>query len=317
MPDCIKADSITDIKHYNLRYNYDHCNYSTNIFYTVFSSIINVNDLKENLDQPDWVVVDTRYDLADIGAGKKAYLDAHIPGALFADINDDLSGPPLTDHGRHPLPSAEQLNRLFSRLGINNNTQVVVYDQVSGSFAGRLWWLLRYMGHEQVAVLNGGWQMWEKAGFPVRSGEETRQQENFLGVPRSDWLITVDQIPASRLLVDSRDPVRYRGDSEPLDRAAGHIPGAINHFWKDNLDENGLFKSPEIIHSEFKKFLGSIHPEEAVFYCGSGVTACHNLLAAAFAGLPVPKLYAGSWSDWCSDTTRSVVVGGEPGHFEK
>lgn len=282
----------------------------------MFTSIINVGDLKVNLNQPDWVIVDTRYDLADKNAGKKAYLEAHIPGAVFADLHDDLSGPPLTDHGRHPLPSPEQLNCLFPRLGINNNTQVVVYDQVYGSFACRLWWLLRYMGHESVAVLNGGWPAWLDAKLPVQPGEETRQRGNFLGAPRTDWLITVDQIPAVRLLVDSRDPVRYRGESEPLDKAAGHIPGAINHFWKQNLDENGLFKSPDLLHDEFREFLGSINPEEAVFYCGSGVTACHNLLAGAYAGLPPSGLYAGSWSDWCSDPSRPIAVGDKPGHFE-
>lgn len=281
----------------------------------MFSTIINVDNLKKNLNERDWVIIDTRYDLADKNAGRMAYLDAHIPGAVFADLHDDLSGPPLTDHGRHPLPSAEQLNKLFPGFGINNDTQVVVYDQVSGSFAGRLWWLLRYMGHEKVAVLNGGWPEWQKQGSPVHSGEETRQRGNFRGTPNSDWLITVDQIPAAKLLVDSRDPARYRGETEPLDRAAGHIPGAINHFWKENLDDNGLFKSPRLVHNEFRKFLGSIKPEEAVFYCGSGVTACHNLLAAVYAGLPAPKLYAGSWSDWCSDPSRPVATGETPGHL--
>ena len=282
----------------------------------MYTSIIDVNDLKGNLDHPDWVIVDTRYDLANENTGKEAYLESHIPGAVFADLHHDLSGPPLTDKGRHPLPSAIQLNQLFIRLGVNTGTQVVVYDQVSGSFASRLWWLLRYMGHEAVAVLNGGWPSWVETGLPVHMGEEKNQPGNFKGSPRTDWLVITEQIPSMKLLIDSRDPARYRGEIEPLDRVAGHIPGAINHFWKENLMEDGLFKKPKILEREFRALLGTVSPDEAVFYCGSGVTACHNLLATAHAGLLTPKLYAGSWSDWCSDPARPVATGDAPGRFE-
>lgn len=281
----------------------------------MYSSLINAAALHENQGRPDWVIVDCRYDLADPQLGGRVYRETHIAGAVFADVHDDLSGPPLTDNGRHPLPAAEQLNRLFSRLGINHDTQVVAYDQVSGSFAGRLWWLLRYMGHEAVAVLDGGWPAWVNAGLPVRSGEETNKPGSFQGTPQSGWLVTANQVPAVKLLVDSRDPARYRGEVEPIDPVAGHIPGAINRFWQENLDGPGLFKAPGVLRSEFMALLGKVSPEEAVFYCGSGVTACHNLLAATHAGLPLPKLYAGSWSDWCSAPERPVAKGDESRNF--
>jgi thiosulfate/3-mercaptopyruvate sulfurtransferase len=281
----------------------------------MYTSIINTNTVHENIDHPDWVIVDCRYDLTDKSYGRNAYLEAHIPGAVYADLHDDLSGPPVTDHGRHPLPTAEQLKALFKRLGISHHTQVIAYDHVYGSFAARLWWLLRYMGHDAVAVLDGGWQAWLETKMTVQAGEQKNQPGDFQGKARAEWLVTLDQVPVAELLIDSRDPVRYRGEAEPLDKAAGHIPGAINHFWKDNLDNQGYFKDSKQIHEEFQGFLAGVTPSDAVFYCGSGVTACHNLLAATLAGLPTPKLYAGSWSDWCSVSERQVVTGGEPGCF--
>jgi thiosulfate/3-mercaptopyruvate sulfurtransferase len=281
----------------------------------MYTTLIDANTVHENLDRPNWLIVDCRYDLTDKSYGRNAYLESHIPGAVYADLHDDLSGPPVTDYGRHPLPTSNLLNTLFKRLGISGTTQVVAYDHVYGSFAARLWWLLRYMGHDAVAVLDGGWQAWLEADLPIQSGEQTNKPGDFQGNARTEWLVTVDQVPAAGLLIDSRDPVRYRGESEPLDRAAGHIPGAINHFWKDNLDSRGYFKDSKQILKEFQGFLAETTPSEAVFYCGSGVTACHNLLAAAHAGLPAPKLYAGSWSDWCSVPERQVATGDEPGCF--
>ena len=281
----------------------------------MYRTIIDVETVRENLDRPDWVIVDCRYVLSDEGAGKKLYMDAHIPGAVFADLLDDLSGPPITDHGRHPLPSAGQLTKLFGRLGISNHTQVIAYDDAGGSFAARLWWLLRYLGHERVAVVNGGWTSWLLAGLQTRGGEETNTPGNFQGVARTEWLITVDMVPSVRLLVDSRDPARYRGENEPVDRIAGHIPGALNYFWKNNLTDAGLFKDNQSLRKQFQEFMNGINADDTVFYCGSGVTACHNLLAAACAGLPSPGLYAGSWSDWCANADRPVVTGDSPGNF--
>jgi len=277
----------------------------------MYTTIIDADHLGDHLDDPGWVIVDCRYNLGDKDAGRREYLESHIPGAVYADLHDDLSGPPVTDCGRHPLPTLAAMNRLFTRLGIHHDTQVVVYDAAAGSFAARLWWMLHYMGHDMAAVLNGGWQAWLQTRGATASGEEKNAAGNFRGHPRTQWLITVDKVSAARLLVDSRDPARYRGETEPLDRVAGHIPGAVNHFWRDNLDERGMFKSPAQLHRAFLSLLGATAPEDAVFYCGSGVTACHNLLAAASAGLPVPKLYAGSWSEWCSDPARPVATGND------
>lgn len=279
----------------------------------MYTTLIIAQDLRTNLKDPDWVIVDCRYDLADTNKGRDSYLESHIPGAVFADVHDDLSGPPLTDHGRHPMPSADHLNRLFGRLGIRPHTQVVVYDDSSGAFAGRLWWLLRYMGHQAVAVLDGGWQAWQENRYPVQDGEEKNPKTEYLGSPHISWLVTVDQVQGCPLLVDSRDPKRYRGEHEPIDSAAGHIPGAINHFWQDNLDARGRFKNAEELKQQFAHLFADVPSDEVVFYCGSGVTACHNLLAIACAGMPAARLYAGSWSDWCSDPQRLIQTGNTPG----
>ena len=278
----------------------------------VFTTLIDKETLANHLDAPHWVIVDCSYDLTDKNAGRDSYLASHIKGAVFADVLGDLSGPPVTDNGRHPLPAEAALNKLFSRLGINHDSQVIVYDNACACFAGRLWWMLRYMGHEAVAVLDGGWQSWEKAGLPTATEEERNANTHFQGTPRKDWLVTVDSVSASGLLIDSRDPERYRGECEPLDRAAGHIPGAINRCWKNNLDGSGFFKDTDQLRKEFESNFGVTDAGKAVFYCGSGVTACHNLLAVAHAGFDAPRLYAGSWSDWCSDPGRPVAIGENP-----
>ncbi len=282
----------------------------------MYTTLINAEELHNNLDSPEWVIVDCRYDLADKDKGRASYLQSHIPGAVFADVHDDLSGPPLTDQGRHPMPSTDHLNALFCRLGINSSSQVIAYDATQGAFAGRLWWLLRYMGHTRVAVLDGGWQAWQEAGLPERSGDETNASGRFTGIPQSEWLVTVDAVPDCKLLVDSRDPARYQGQVEPIDKTAGHIPGAINHFWQQNLQDNGRFKDARELQQQFSRLFAETAPEDVVFYCGSGVTACHNLLALAHAGMMPAKLYAGSWSDWCSDSSRPVTTGPSPGHME-
>jgi len=275
----------------------------------VYTTLIDKKSLADHLQDPDWIIVDCSYDLADKNAGRNSYLEAHIKGAVFADVHDDLSGPPVTDHGRHPLPTEKALNRLFSQLGINRDSQVIIYDNACACFAGRLWWMLRYMGHEAVAVLDGGRQGWEQAGLPDATGDEKNTQTNYSGKANTDWLVTVDSVPAAKLLIDSRDPQRYRGEVEPLDKAAGHIPYAINRFWKNNLDDSGLFKGPDQLRKEFDICFAGTDVNKTVFYCGSGVTACHNLLAVAHAGLASPRLYAGSWSDWCSDPSRPVATG--------
>ncbi|MFZ0546741.1 MAG: sulfurtransferase [Candidatus Promineifilaceae bacterium] len=263
-----------------------------------FKTLISPETLKIHLGDDDWIVVDCRFSLADPPAGRRAYQTAHIPGAVYAHLDEDLSGPPLTDHGRHPLPSPQHLTDLFSRLGIDSSKQVVAYDNAGGGIAARLWWLLRYMGHENTAVLDGDWRAWRRANFPTTAGMEQNIPATFTGQPHQEWLVLKDAVPHAPLLVDARAPERYRGDVEPLDPVAGHIPGAVNYPYKSNLGENGRFLAPETLRTQLLATLGSTDPDEAVFYCGSGVTACHDLLALVHAGLGNGRLYAGSWSDW-------------------
>ncbi len=283
---------------------------------TVFETIIDAPALCALLDDPGLVIIDARFNLMDVEEGRKAYLRAHVAGAQYVHLDDDLSGPPLTDAGRHPLPSADALNALFSRLGIDADAQVVAYDQRDGAVAARVWWMLRYMGHQAVAVLDGGWKAWTAAGLPTAGGVESRAGADFHGEPRGDWLITVDRVPDARRLVDARDPRRYRGEREPLDPVAGHIPGAVNHCYSDNVDADGHFLPPATLAARLSETLAGTPPEEAVYYCGSGVTACHDLLAACHAGLPAGGLYVGSWSEWCSDPRRPVATGPEPGSMQ-
>jgi thiosulfate/3-mercaptopyruvate sulfurtransferase len=198
---------------------------------------------------------------------------------------------------------------LFSGLGIGAGTQVVTYDAAYGSIAARLWWMLQYMGHRAAAVLDGGWQAWSNNRLPVEQKLRVNRHNDFIGKPETDWLVSVAEVPAAQLLIDAREPERYRGEVEPIDPVAGHIPGAVNHYWKLNLTENGSFHTSAKIREALTRMLAGTEPGKAVFYCGSGVTACHNLLAVRHAGLAMPRLYAGSWSEWCRDVSRPVARG--------
>lgn len=275
----------------------------------MYTTLIDCDMLAENLDNPDWVIVDCRYDLMDVDAGQKAWQESHIPGAVYASVSHDLSGPPFTDCGRHPMPCPEAMIASFSRLGIGPGKQVVVYDDTGGSFAARLWWMLRYMRHDKVAVLDGGWQEWQLTDRPVRSGAEQNPGTTFSGDPRRERLVIIEQVPEVGCLIDSRDPDRFQGKLEPIDRAAGHIPGAVNYFWRNNLDESGRFLEPAQLAENLTKIFGKTWPEDVVFYCGSGVTACHNILASVHAGLAEARLYGGSWSEWSADPARPVATG--------
>ena len=262
----------------------------------------------------DWAIVDCRFDLQAAPWGREQYLAAHIPGAVYASLNDDLAGPRTGFNGRHPVPSVDSLTTTLGRLGIASGTQVVVYDQDSGMYASRLWWLLRYMGHEAVALLDGGWAKWTREGRPTRGGHEQRPSATFAASPRPELRVNVDEV-ASRLrdpntlLVDARGPERFEGRSEPIDRAAGHIPGAVNHYYKSNVTDEGTLLPPEALRESFSRLLADRAPAEAVMYCGSGITACHNLLAMEHAGLPGARLYPGSWSEWSADPTRPIEKG--------
>ncbi|WP_420630774.1 sulfurtransferase [Candidatus Leptofilum sp.] len=275
----------------------------------MYKTLITAQTLAENIGKPDWVIVDCRFNLADTAVGHQNYQQAHIPGAVYAHLDDDLSGPPVTDRGRHPLPTPQRLAQLFSFLGIDEMSQVVAYDDAGSMIAARLWWMLRYMRHEAVAVLDGGWQAWQAAGLPTKSGIETNEPAQFTGRPRPKWVVTLDEVNHQRVLIDSRGPARYRGELEPIDPQPGHIPGAVNLPFETQLDANGRFRPADEMKAELTAVLGQTKPEAATFYCGSGVSACVNLLAMAHVGLGNGRLYVGSWSEWSSDPERPVAVG--------
>ncbi|HLG60170.1 MAG TPA: sulfurtransferase [Vicinamibacterales bacterium] len=276
-------------------------------------TIVSTDTLASHLSGA-WVIVDCRFDLQAAEWGREQYLAAHIPGAVYASLNHDLAGPRTGTNGRHPLPSIEALTATLGRLGIGRSTQVVAYDQDSGMYASRLWWMLRYMGHDAVAVLDGGWAKWTREERPARSGDEPRPAVAFAASPRPELRSSVDDVTArlhdgSTLLVDARGPERYEGRSEPIDRVAGHIPGAVNRYYKSNATDDGTLLPPQVLRATFLRLLGDREPAQAVMYCGSGVTACHNLLAMEHAGLTGARLFAGSWSEWSADPTRPVEKG--------
>jgi thiosulfate/3-mercaptopyruvate sulfurtransferase len=280
-----------------------------------FTTLVSVSELAAHLDDAGWIVCDCRHDLVDTGAGKCAYDDLHIPGARFVHLDHDLSAPLTGRNGRHPLPDPERFARRAGELGIGSGTQVVAYDASGGYYAARLWWTLRWLGHDAVAVLDGGWDAWARAGLPVTSAAPAVAPARFVSRIRNDSSIPAAQIAAQigqrpPLLVDARSPDRYRGENETLDPVAGHIPGAINRFFKVNLEADGRFKPPAVLRQEFSLALGATPPSQVVHYCGSGVTACHNLLAMEIAGLAGSLLYPGSWSEWVSDRSRPVARGG-------
>ncbi|MBW8367601.1 MAG: sulfurtransferase [Arenimonas sp.] len=280
---------------------------------TNWTTIVAPSDLAAALGQPGLVLVDCRHALADADAGERDWRASHLPGAGHAHLDRDLSDhrkPP--SHGRHPLPEAEDFNRTLARLGVNADSQVVAYDAGDGSMAAaRLWWLLRLMGHSRVAVLDGGVAAWRSLGLAMESAAPRIAPGHYAGHFNAAAIATADDV-AARLgeapgwLVDARAPERFRGDVEPLDPVAGHIPGAVNRPFAANLD-SGRLRSPSELRADFQALIGERAPADVVLSCGSGVTACHNLLAMAHAGLDGARVYAGSWSGWVSDRSRPVA----------
>lgn len=282
-----------------------------------YTTLISAADLKSHVSDAYWKVFDVRHDLFDTDAGMRAYRAGHVPGARFAHLDDELSGPKNGRNGRHPLPSREALTERFRAWGIDNDTQVVAYDALGGQFAARLWWLARWLGHAKVAVLDGGWPAWVAIGGavdvavpPPRRGAFEAGESLVRLDTTADVLGALDD-PA-RLIVDARLPERYRGEQEPIDPVAGHIPGALNRPWTQNLTGDQRFKSPDALRRDFAELLGAHRPDRVTVQCGSGVTACHHLLAMEVAGLTGSALYAGSWSEWIADPQRPVHTGAEP-----
>ncbi len=279
------------------------------------NTIVSTQTLSEHLNNPNWVVVDTRFDLMNAQWGKQAYRAAHIPGAHFFDLNDDLAGTPGARGGRHPLPALDVFARKLGAMGVSAGTQVVVYDQGSMLFVGRLWWMLReWLGHQAVAVLDGGYAAWEKELRTVSSAIPAAQNKVFSPQVPENFSVIADSIlsglaQSAYAIVDARAPERYRGEVEPIDAMAGHIPGALNRPFSKNIGGDGKLLPAAQLRAEFEALLGGRATASVVHSCGSGVSACANLLAMEVAGLSGSKLYAGSWSDWSSDPSRPVAKG--------
>ncbi len=279
-----------------------------------FSTLISAPDLASHLADAGWIVCDCRHDLTKYEAGRSAYATSHIPGARFLHLDEDLSGPKTGINGRHPLPHPITFTLRLAALGIDNTKQVIAYDDSGGVYASRLWWMLRWVGHTKAAVLDGGFDAWVKAGRPVSAELPVFKPATYNPNPNPQFAATSNEVAANLdhkklRVMDARSPDRFRGENETLDPVAGHIPGAINRFFKNNLAETGCFKPAADLRAEFSSVLNAHAPTSVVHQCGSGVSACHNLLAMEVAGLPGSKLYPGSWSEWVSDRKRPVVIG--------
>ena len=269
------------------------------------STLVSTDELSRHLSA--WRLFDCRHDLAKPGLGEGQYRDAHLPGALFASLDRDLSAPKDGTNGRHPLPDPGAFIAWLGQCGLKPDDTVVCYDAGNGAMAARLWWMLRWVRHARVAVLDGGFAKWTKEGRPVTAEVPTFPRTSYPARVRADAAIAVDSLErnvSSSLLVDARAPARWRGEAEPIDPVAGRIPGAKNRFNLDNVQADGTFKNPEVLKKDFLSVLDGRAPGEVVHYCGSGVAACHNLLAMEHAGLPGGRLYAGSWSEWIADPAR-------------
>ena len=278
-----------------------------------YDTLIDAATLRAHLDDPHWVIMDCRFSLMDTEAGRRAYRENHLPGARYAHLDEDLSSPITPTTGRHPLPAPRLLIQKLGDWGIGSETQVVAYDDLGGMLAAaRLWWLLRWLGHEAVAVLDGGFPAWQRAGLPLTDVLPAVQPTVFHGRPDDRlWLTTaqVQALPAENVVLDARAAARFRGEMEPIDPVAGHIPGAVNLPTEGHLTADSHFLPRAELRARFAAALGERSPTTMVHSCGSGVTACHNLLAMEAAGLRGSRLYPGSWSEWIRDPGRPVATG--------
>lgn len=280
----------------------------------IYTTLIKPAELETHIGDPDWVIVDCRFDLMKPDWGFSAYQMAHIPGSIYAHMDHDLSGPRTAVSGRHPLPDVDQFTDLLSRWGIDSTKQVIVLDTSAGAYSVRLWWMLKHLGHPAAAVLDGGFPAWAKEIHRVNSGVE---ENSFVKCDLGggfDGMMTTTQVQEILFnpdwcLIDARAPERFRGEQEPIDPIAGHIPGATNCPYTANLSSKGCMLPAGELRSQFMTLLGGIPPEQTVVYCGSGVSSCFHLLAMEIAGLPGAKLYAGSWSEWIRDPNRPIITG--------
>jgi thiosulfate/3-mercaptopyruvate sulfurtransferase len=277
------------------------------------NALISVKNLVDILESPNLLVFDCRFDLANTQKGEQLYAQSHIPGAYYAHLDEHLSSPITPDSGRHPMPDLDQLQQWLGQCGMAPSKQVVVYDDSYGAMATRLWWLLKCLGHEQVAVLDGGWQAWQRAAGVETSVIPAAVSGSCSQAFSSDCVVTTRQIVENLNvkefdLVDVRTEERFKGIKEPIDPIAGHVPGAVNIPLALNLDEDGLYKSPAELTALYSPILQSGRSGAPAFMCGSGVTACHSVLAMVVAGFDQPRVYAGSWSEWIRDADRPVAT---------
>jgi thiosulfate/3-mercaptopyruvate sulfurtransferase len=279
----------------------------------MYITLIESAELAAHTSDTNWVVLDCRSELARPEWGASAYAEGHIPNAIYAHLDRDLSSPVTSTSGRHPLPLVEAFVATLGRWGIDENVQVVAYDESNGAYASRLWWLLRWVGHSRVAVLNGGFAAWQHAGLPISKHPGVRQPRRFtpnraqsgvVSTVELEKLLASGQLASGGRLIDARSADRFAGQNETIDPVAGHVPGASNHAFAHNLDAQGRFLPPHVLRSKWLETLRGQAPATAIAMCGSGVTACHNLLALEVAGLPGAQLYAGSWSEWIRDAAR-------------
>ena len=278
-----------------------------------FDTLISCNDLAAHLQHADWLVFDCRFDLADVDKGERGYREAHIPGAQYAHLDHHLSSPITESTGRHPMPDIDQLLQWLGTCGMHTNKQVVVYDDSFGTMAARLWWLLKCLGHEAVALLDGGWQAWQSGSYEVNDHRVKAQNTHFQAHLDESHVVSTEQLLDNLddprfVLVDVRTEERFLGISEPIDPVAGHIPAAVNIPLTENLDPDGYFKSPAQLRELYASVIDSCDPQQQVYMCGSGVTACHSIVGMSVAGYALPRVYAGSWSEWIRDPQRPVAL---------
>jgi thiosulfate/3-mercaptopyruvate sulfurtransferase len=281
-----------------------------------YTTLVDTDELAKHLDDPDWVIFDCRFTLSDTGAGLRAYNEGHIPGARYAHLDNDLSSPVTNTTGRHPLPDPGELAAKLGAWGVDRNKQVVVYDDTFGAMAVRMWWLLKWMDHENVALLDGVFPKWLREKRPISKELPAIEPASFTASTNDDMWIAADEVQSlaegAGVVIDARAEERYSGEVEPLDKVAGHVPGAINLPWEDNLDLGGDFLPAEELRELYTPLIGEHPARNVIQMCGSGVTACHNILAMEHAGLKGSRLYAGSWSEWITDPARPVKSGELP-----
>ncbi len=283
----------------------------------LYDSLIDAEDLFDYIDDPDWVIIDCHFELDNPDSGLIAYQEGHIPGAVYAHLDHQLAGPVIPGKtGRHPLPDIEIFSETLSNWGIDDTVQVIVYDNRGGGIAARLWWMLKWLGHHPVALLDGGLASWTGKNLPLETSVPRPIPRFFEPSPRPDLVATLEDIENDVdhrfILVDSRAPERYRAEIEPIDPIAGHIPAAVNAFYMDNLDQYQKFLHKNVLIKRFSAILKGRKSLDAVFYCGSGVTSTHNILAMYHAGLGIGKLYPGSWSEWITDPKRPIEIQNSP-----